>query len=587
MGLDTVEHHVDVCVIGGGLAGLCAAVAAARRGARALLMHERPMLGGNASSEIRMWVCGARGAGNRETGILEELMMENLYRNPDRNYSIWDGILQEKALEEKNLTLLLNCSCMDASADSGSIRYAVGWQMTTQLFHKVHASVFVDCSGDSILAPLTGAAFRVGREGREEHRERIAPAFPDSKTMGLTCTLQAREEETDNVFIPPAFTRPLGEEDLRFRTPDMEDLTENFWYLELGGDRDSIRDTELLRDELQALAYGLWDHIKNAPGNRERNGRWHLDFVGALPGKRESRRYTGAYVMTEGDVLSGGAFEDEVAYGGWTMDDHDPAGFWTKGPPNTHHPAPSPFGIPLRCLYSRNVSNLLFAGRNISVTHAALSSTRVMGTCAILGQAAGTAAALCARHGCLPADVSSAHIRELQAMLQFDDCFLPHIRRRLSSLMNGTRVSASVGDPGMLTDGMDRPRAGCDHAWHARPGSSVTLEFPQEERIRGIRVIFDSDLDRSIVGKDGHPLRVNLLCNRPAGIPPAAVPEGMVRAFTVTADSSQGRRLLAAEHDNHHRRYLARVDTVIRSVTLRILSSWGAEEALVFGFEVF
>jgi 2-polyprenyl-6-methoxyphenol hydroxylase-like FAD-dependent oxidoreductase len=150
-------HTADFCVVGGGLAGLCAAIAAGRPGAKTVLMHDRPVLGGNASSEIRMWVCGARGLNNRETGIIEEIELENLYRNPLQNFSIWDSILYEKARFEPNITLLLNCSCVDAVMEGDRIRSITGWQTTTQTWHTVEAELFADCSGDSILAPLAGA----------------------------------------------------------------------------------------------------------------------------------------------------------------------------------------------------------------------------------------------------------------------------------------------------------------------------------------------------------------------------------------------------------------------------------------------
>ena len=191
----------------------------------------------------------------------------------------------------------------------------------------------------------------------------------------------------------------------------MEDETENFWYIELGGEGDAIRDAEAVRDELLRVAYGVWDYVKNAPENREKNANWRLDFLGILPGKRESRRYVGDHILTQNEVRAGGAFADIVAYGGWTMDDHDPAGFASKGAPNIFHPAPSPFGIPYRCLYSRNVENLFFAGRNISVTHTAMSASRVMATCALLGQAVGTAAAVAIQRGTTPRGVYAEHIR--------------------------------------------------------------------------------------------------------------------------------------------------------------------------------
>jgi hypothetical protein len=173
--------------------------------------------------------------------------------------------------------------------------------------------------------------------------------------------------------------------------------------MELGGNRDSIRDTEILRDELIKISFGTWDFIKNSGHFESEN--LELEWVGFLPGKRESRRYVGDHILNQNDVENEGRFEDIVAYGGWTMDDHHPDGFRYKGQPTIFHPAPSPYGIPYRSLYSKNISNLFFAGRNISATHAALSSTRVMATCAIMGQAVGTAAAIAVRDDLSPRGV--------------------------------------------------------------------------------------------------------------------------------------------------------------------------------------
>ncbi|MBQ9746997.1 MAG: FAD-dependent oxidoreductase, partial [Clostridia bacterium] len=169
----------DLCVIGGGMSGMSAAISAAREGISVVLMHERPVLGGNASSEIRMWICGAHGDNNRETGIIEEIALENMYRNPTKSYAVWDTVLYDFVKREKNITLLLNCTCMDAEIERGAfpfgrdrcIRRVTGYQMTPQTFIDVEAKYFADCSGDSVLAPLAGAEFRMGREGRDDHGE--------------------------------------------------------------------------------------------------------------------------------------------------------------------------------------------------------------------------------------------------------------------------------------------------------------------------------------------------------------------------------------------------------------------------------
>ncbi len=581
---ETVTHAVDFCVVGGGLAGLCAAVSAARHGARVALMQDRPMLGGNASSEIRMWISGAHGRDMRETGLIEEIALDNQYRNPDKNYSVWDSILYEKARMEPNLLLLLNCTCLDADAQDGRITAVLGWQMTTQRYHKVYAGLFADCSGDSVLAPLTGAAFRMGRESREEFGESIAPEKADRKTMGMSCLLQARQEAVESEFIAPDWAEKIDDSKLAHRMPDLSQVTENFWYLELGGDRDAIGDTETLRDELLALAYGMWDYLKNAPSQREKNRNWKLDWVGILPGKRESRRYVGGVTMTQGDVLSADGFSDVVAYGGWTMDDHHPAGFRAKEPPNIFHPAPSPFAIPYRALYSVNVENLFFAGRNISVTHAAMSATRVMATCALLGQAVGTAAALAAQAGCLPCAVD---VRQLQQRLLDDDCYLPGIPRIIPPLTARASLAADGTDAEALRDGTDRPVDGTQHAWQARPGHTACYTFDAPTELRRVRIVFDSDLNRETLPPLESVLKRNMFHNRLLGQEASHPSQTLIRAYRVVACLPDGtQEVLAEEHNNHQRLRRHAVQVTANAVRLELISSWGCEQTRVFGFEV-
>ena len=155
--MKTIEYNTDLCVIGGGMSGLCCAIATARHGIKVILVHDRAVLGGNASSEIRMWIGGCHGEDNRESGIIEEIMLENFYQNPSLKYSLWDSVLYQKAIAEKNLTLLLNTSCLDCTMDGNNIVGIKAWQSNAETFHCVKAKYFADCSGDSILATLTGA----------------------------------------------------------------------------------------------------------------------------------------------------------------------------------------------------------------------------------------------------------------------------------------------------------------------------------------------------------------------------------------------------------------------------------------------
>jgi hypothetical protein len=270
-----------------------------------------------------MWICGAHGKNNRETGILEEILLENYWRNPTANYSVWDSVLYEKARYQPNLTLLLNCSCTAATMDGNRIVSVRGWQGTAETWHTVEAKLFADCSGDSVLAPLTGAEFRVGREAASEFNEDIEPPVADNKTMGMSCLIQTRELDRPVPFTPPPWAhRYLTDADLPHRGHRV--LSTNFWWIELGGEHDSIHDTEMLRDELLKVVFGVWDHIKNRGDHGAEN--WAIEWIGFLPGKRESRRYVGDHILTQNDVRAEGRFDDLVAYGGWSMDDHHPGG---------------------------------------------------------------------------------------------------------------------------------------------------------------------------------------------------------------------------------------------------------------------
>ncbi|MEO0587729.1 MAG: FAD-dependent oxidoreductase, partial [Planctomycetota bacterium] len=489
-------HEADVCVVGGGMSGLCAAIASARGGARTVLIHDRPVLGGNASSEVRMWICGAQGDHLKETGILEEIQLDNQALNPAGHYNLWDAALWSKAAFEPNLTTLLNCSCLgcDTEPDQGgaAITRVHAWQLTTQTFHAVEAKVFIDCSGDSVLTPSSGAAFRVGRESSDEFGEDIAPHEADRRTMGNTLLIQLRKTDAPVTFTAPSWAYKFDSpDDIRGRMTGVQG--HNFWWIELGGFQDTIRDAEAIRDELYRTAWGVWDYIKNRCPEREKAQTWALEFLGSLPGKRENRRYEGDHVLTQHDVRSEGRFEDVVAYGGWSMDDHHPAGLLYPGHPTIFHPAPSPYGIPYRCLYSRNVRNLMMAGRNISVTHTALSSTRVMGTCAVIGQAAGTAAALAVRHGLPPSALSSGdRLRELQLRLMDDDCFLPWTQRPIDEL-----TMTAQTDHDSLRSGVDRPWQGVSHGVDVPIGRPVTLGWDGPRPVGGVRLVFDSNLNHN------------------------------------------------------------------------------------------
>jgi len=576
----TVDHQADVCVVGGGMAGLCAALAAARHGAHTVLMHDRPVLGGNASSECRVHICGAdrhnRRPFLRETGILEELRLENLRRNPNRNFSVWDAVLYDAARTQPGLTLLLNCSCLDAAMEGSRIASVTGWQGTTQTWQRVQAAVFVDCSGDAVLAPLTGAQWRMGREARSEYGESIAPEVADARTMGMTLMFQAREYPTPQVFEPPTWAYVFEkEEDLPYGAAGHHWWHQGYWWLEIGGEQDPLHDTEALRDELLRIALGVWDHIKNRGDHGAAN--WALEWLQFLPAKRESRRYIGDHVLTQGDIETGGRFPDAVAYGGWPMDDHHPAGFWAArlgSPATVFHPVDAPYGIPYRALYSANVDNLLFAGRNASCTHAAMSSTRVMGTGCSMGQAVGTAAAMAARLGVMPRQLGG-RIGDLQQALLADDAYLLGIARETPPLTRSATLSASQGDPEPVRDGVTRPVGDNRHGWLARPGDWIAYRFSHRSRVERADLVLDSALDSLIALS--HTQRDDQLTAPPPPLPKVFRLEGLV---------GEAWQPLARVEGNYQRLVRVPIGRELSGVRLTIEQTWGAPQTWVYGFSV-
>jgi len=571
----TLTHEADVCVIGGGMAGLAAALSAARHGADTVLMHDRPVLGGNASSECRVHISGAdrhnRRPNARETGILEELRLANLCRNPQRSYSVWDAILYDTARREEGLRLMLNCSAQQACMADGRIESVTGWQGTTQTHHRVRARIFIDCSGDAVLAPLTGAAFRIGREGREEFGESFAPERPDRGTMGMTLAFAAAEHDSPQPFTAPPWAHRFDRcEDL----PGGHGWWElGYWWIELGGLADSIHDTEQIRDQLLAVVLGVWDHIKNrCPHHRRQAANWALNWLQFLPAKRESRRYVGRHVLSQQDLMSGGHFPDVVAYGGWTIDEHPPVGVGCAGlglRPAYHGDTPI-YGIPYGTLVARDIPNLMFAGRCASCTHIAMSSARVMGTATVMGQAAGTAAALAVRRGIDPPEVSD-HVGQLQQALLADDAYLPGVRQEFSETTVRAKLIASAGDPEPLRDGINRPVGDEQHAWNCRVGDALEMVFPAPAVVERLTLIADSGLDQLI--QMSHWQADDQRTSPPESLLADARLEVRIGGRWVPAGAVRG---------NYQR--LVRIDVARRceGIRLTIEKTWGAEQTRLF-----
>jgi hypothetical protein len=277
-------------------------------------------------------------------------------------------------------------------------------------------------------------------------------------------------------------------------------------------------------------------------------------------------------------VRAEGRFDDIAAYGGWSMDDHHPGGMNWKGQPTIFHPAPSPYGIPYRSLYSKNINNLLFAGRNISATHAALSSTRVMATCAVIGQAVGTSAGIAIRYGLSLRGVYQEKIKELQQTLMDDDCYLPWKVREITEFTRSALLSASEGDPEPLRNGIDRLINDADNGWTGKLGSWVQYSFDSAKKVSEFRFVFDSDLNRKPLG---------MPCNYPLHSEPVTTPKTIIREFRIEALDENGSWLVIAEENNNYQRLVCiRKSVETTAVRFIPLKTWGSEDVHLFAWDV-
>ncbi|HEY0827565.1 MAG TPA: FAD-dependent oxidoreductase [Bacilli bacterium] len=443
--------QTDITVIGGGLAGVCAAVAAARLGQTVALVQNRPVLGGNSSSEVRVWVCGATGHGvnryARETGIMGEMFVENQYCNPDGNPYIWDLVVLETVRTEKNIQLFLNTDVHEVEADGDEwnrhIRSATGWMMGSERRLRFESKVYLDCTGDGLAGFLAGAQYRIGREAQHEYNEGWAPEAADDITLGSTILFYTKDVGHRVKYVPPSFAKNIANTSIPIkRVIRSGDSGCHYWWIEWGGELDTVHENERIRDELWSVIYGIWDYIKNSGQFEAEN--MTLEWVGSLPGKREYRRFVGDYVLNQNDIINQTPFEDRVAFGGWSIDLHPPQGMYSTESGSKHLHADGNYHIPFRSLYSVNVSNLLFAGRDISATHVAFGTTRVMATCAVIGEAAGTGAALCAAKGVTPRELYQKHLQDLQqTMLRQDGSIIGLANEDPLDLARRAKVTAS------------------------------------------------------------------------------------------------------------------------------------------------
>ncbi|CAG7610560.1 hypothetical protein PAESOLCIP111_01256 [Paenibacillus solanacearum] len=444
------KESYDVVVCGGGLAGFCAAVAAARQGARTCLIHNRPVFGGNSSSEIRVTPHGAAQfhAYARETGILSELLIEERAHNHERirengwTNSVWDMAMYDMAVRTPNLTFHLNTAVtqvlMGDERNIHAVHAVIAGAETTL---EIQGRVFIDCTGDGVVADGAGCEWRFGTEGRDEFNEPHAPEQASTDTMGSSIHFKAKDMGRPVPFqapewaikhVDPAYFYEQGRH--------FYDIVSGYWWIEIGVPWHTIYDNEEIRHELTRHALGIWDWIKNHdPKMKDKAAKMALDWIGQVPGKRESRRIMGQYVMTSNDVAARTVFYDEVAFGGWFIDLHTAGGLlaataepasaegYSKTSEYAQKTYCGPYGIPLRMLVSKDVNNLMMAGRNVSATHAALGTVRVMSTTALMGQAVGIAGAISVQRD-IPVNELHLYAAEIQQTLLREGCFLPNVQ---------------------------------------------------------------------------------------------------------------------------------------------------------------
>lgn len=606
----TKKMLCDVLVAGGGMSGVCCALAAARQGVRVILCQDRPVLGGNASSEIRMHIVGAntnRPAQDlineaRESGLIEEIRLENSVRNPQRSSSMFDEILREKCLAEPNLTLLLNTSVVNAAVTGNVITGVEALRASTEDRFEIGGKVFVDCTGDGGLGAVVGAAFTHGREAQATFDEQLAPAEADQKTLGSTLLFMAKKHDLPMPFQAPPWARKISADDLVHR--DWKEVGAEFsyeygfWWLEWGGHLNTIKDNEAIRDELLAILFGVWDYVKNHGEFGAEN--WALDWFGVVPGKRESRRFVGQHILTEKDVLASVPQPDAIAYGGWPIDIHPVHGFDQKdAPPCVWTPVPLLYDIPLRSCVARDLDNLMFAGRNISASHVAFASTRVMATCSLIGEGVGVAAAHAVKLDLPPSQLSGradAITAIQQAILCQDGFLIGKDRDQTGNLLLAATLSASTErSEGPVTNVLSgqtralsaeggveesRRRSGT-HRWiSASLPATLTAEWSGEHELSQVELIFDTGLHRLLTLSQSDSYCRKMVWGQP--------PPETVRDFSVEVLKKDNWVTLAEVSNNGNRRWSHSLEpsVSVRAIRITVTRTWGNAEARIFSVDV-
>lgn len=435
----------DFVVVGGGVAGTCAAISAARHGVRVALIQNRPVLGGNNSSEVRVGLSGLihqlpyPQLGNLvdEIGPIGHWNLWEANEDPDseRSKRIFEVIKNhpekkihnggpasnyedqrklDAALAEKNLRLFLNTHVYAAEMEGNRITAVTGLNLRTGERMRFTGRLFADCTGDGNLGALANADYRVGRESIAETGEELAPEEADQLVMGTSVQWNSMEEAEPSAFPDCPWAVPFTADTC------IKDVKGD-WDWETGQDRDQIHDFEHIRDYALRIVFGNWSVLKNHQRFKKEFEKRRLSWVAYIGGKRESRRLLGDVILTQHDIVHAVAYPDACVTTTWTIDLHYPKEAvcaCDAFQANSDQLKIEPYPIPYRTLYSRNVDNLMMAGRDISVTHIALGTVRVQRTTGMMGEVLGMAASLCKKHACSPRGVYEAHLEEFKKLLE-------------------------------------------------------------------------------------------------------------------------------------------------------------------------
>jgi len=411
------KGQYDFIVVGGGISGICAAVAASRLGMKTAILNDRPVLGGNNSAEIRVHLGGMielkpyPNLGN----LIKEFGHKSCKNADDaEKYQDWK---KEQILKDAGVDIFAPYHAESVCKDGTAIKSVNARHIETGRLISLSAPLFADCTGDGNLGFMAGADWREGREARSEYGEPMVPETADNLHLGASLLWNSRKTDSPSAF-------PEFDYGLKFNDSTVQKVTRSEWYWETGLNDDMIKDVEKIRDFGLLAIYSNWSYLKNRSDVKEEYADRTLDWVAYITGKRESRRLLGPHVLKENDIVGAVPYPDGTCSTSWSIDLHYYREQNSKDFPGREfltvadHKYFDPYPIPYRCLYSRNVSNLFMAGRDISATHVAMGSIRVIRTCGMMGEVVGMAAAVCKRNGCLPGDVYPAHFPELQGHMR-------------------------------------------------------------------------------------------------------------------------------------------------------------------------